>query len=206
VGRYDNLFSEMEEANRLEGAPLAVRMRPRDLDELVGQREAVGEGTWLRNAIESDMLSSVILFGPAGTGKTSLARIIAAHTHAEFVEVSAVSGTVADLRREIDAASKRLSYSGLRTILFIDEIHRFSRSQQDALLHAVEDRIVILVGATTENPFFEVNSAPAQPQHPVPAGTARQGRHRDAHRPRAAGRGAHGVSRGDRPPRRPGRR
>lgn len=157
--RYDNLFSEMEEETRMDNAPLAVRMRPSTLDDLVGQEQAVGPGTWLRNAIEGDTLSSVIFYGPAGTGKTSLARIIANHTHAEFVEVSAVSGTVADLRREIDAASKRLSYSGLRTILFIDEIHRFSRSQQDALLHAVEDRVVILVGATTENPFFEVNSA-----------------------------------------------
>lgn len=155
----DSLFAEEEERVKLENAPLAVRMRPRDLDELVGQRDVVGEGTWLRTAIENDTLSSLILFGPAGTGKTSLARIIAARTKAEFVEVSAVSGTVADLRREIDAAEKRLSYSSVRTILFVDEIHRFSRSQQDALLHAVEDRTVVLIGATTENPFFEVNTA-----------------------------------------------
>ena len=140
-------------------APLAVRMRPRTLDEVVGQTEAVGEGSWLRAAIENDTLSSVILFGPAGTGKTSLAHVIAESTRATFVEVSAIGGTVSDLRREIDAAEKRLVMGGLRTILFVDEIHRFNRSQQDALLHAVEDRLVVLVGATTENPFFEVNSA-----------------------------------------------
>ncbi len=155
----ENLFSEIEDAARASVAPLAVRMRPRTLDELVGQEEAVGPGSWLRSAIERDDLSSVILFGPAGTGKTSIAHIIAENTRSTFVEVSAIGGTVADLRREIEAADKRLSLQNLRTILFVDEIHRFNRSQQDALLHAVEDRILVLVGATTENPFFEVNSA-----------------------------------------------
>ena len=149
----------MENGKRSAVAPLAVRMRPRTLDEVVGQGEAVGEGSWLRAAIENDSLSSVILFGPAGTGKTSLAHVIAESTKATFVEVSAIGGTVSDLRREIDAAEKRLVMSGLRTILFVDEIHRFNRSQQDTLLHAVEDRLLVLVGATTENPFFEVNSA-----------------------------------------------
>ena len=149
----------MENDRKRDVAPLAVRMRPRTLDEVVGQAEAVGEGSWLRAAIENDTLSSVILFGPAGTGKTSLAHVIAESTRATFVEVSAIGGTVSDLRREIDAAEKRLVMGGLRTILFVDEIHRFNRSQQDALLHAVEDRLVVLVGATTENPFFEVNSA-----------------------------------------------
>ena len=155
----DTLFTELENAAKSDVAPLAVRMRPLSLDELIGQDEAVGPGSWLRNAIEQDKLSSVILFGPAGTGKTSLAHVVAETTRATFVEVSAIGGTVSDLRREIDAAEKRLTMSGLRTILFVDEIHRFNRSQQDALLHAVEDRIVVLVGATTENPFFEVNSA-----------------------------------------------
>lgn len=155
----DNLFTEMENEARMKNAPLAVRMRPRNLDELVGQTSAVGPGSWLRAAIENDALSSVILYGPAGTGKTSLARIIAQATRAVFVEVSAISGTVSDLRREIKDAEKRLASFGQRTILFVDEIHRFNRSQQDALLHAVEDRVVVLVGATTENPFFEVNSA-----------------------------------------------
>ncbi|MDR2109099.1 MAG: replication-associated recombination protein A [Coriobacteriales bacterium] len=155
----DSLFSEIEQQAFARVAPLAVRMRPTTLDELIGQREVVGEGTWLRNAIVHDELSSIILFGPAGTGKTTLARVIAQQTRAHFTEVSAISGGVADLRRVIDEASRRLMTQNMRTILFVDEIHRFSRSQQDALLHAVEDRVVILIGATTENPFFEVNSA-----------------------------------------------
>lgn len=132
---------------------------PIQLDEYVGQQKAVGKGSWLRAAIEHDVLSSVILYGPAGTGKTTLAHIIANHTKSEFVEVSAVTGTVKDLRRVIDEAKTRLNTYDRRTILFIDEIHRFSKSQQDALLHAVENRTVIMIGATTENPYFEVNSA-----------------------------------------------
>ncbi len=155
----DTLFTEIDNARRTQNAPLAVRMRPRSLDELIGQEDALGEGTWLRAAIDSDTLSSVILYGPAGTGKTSIAHVIAESTHAHFVEVSAIGGTVADLRREISEADKRLVSLGIRTILFVDEIHRFNRAQQDALLHAVEDGVVVLVGATTENPFFEVNSA-----------------------------------------------
>lgn len=154
----DSLFDDNEVRMRAEIAPLAVRLRPLTLDEFVGQDKAVGQGTWFRRAIESDTLSSVILFGPAGTGKTSLARIIAAATKAHFEEVSAITSGVADLRKAMEAASHRLAMSGERTILFIDEIHRFSKSQQDALLHAVEDRIVVLIGATTENPYFEVNS------------------------------------------------
>lgn len=149
----------MENEQRSAHAPLAVRMRPQTLAEIVGQDEALGEGTWLRSAIENDSLSSIILFGPAGAGKTSLAHVIAATTHAHFVEVSAIGGTVSDLRREIAEADKRLLHRNIRTILFVDEIHRFNRAQQDALLHAVEDGVVVLVGATTENPFFEVNSA-----------------------------------------------
>ena len=155
----DTLFTRIETARKNSSAPLAVRMRPTTLDGFVGQAKAVGPGSWLRRAIEHDTLSSVILYGPAGTGKTTLARIIANTTHAEFVEVSAVTGTVKDLRREIEAAESRLLSFGRRTILFVDEIHRFNRGQQDALLHAVEDRTVVLVGATTENPYFEVNSA-----------------------------------------------
>ncbi|HET6351969.1 MAG TPA: replication-associated recombination protein A [Coriobacteriia bacterium] len=154
----DSLFGDQAREARAKAAPLAARMRPRVLDEFVGQQAVVGEGTWLRRAIESDTLSSVILYGPAGTGKTSLARVIAEATSAHFEEVSAVTSGVADLRKAIDGASARLEMSGRRTILFIDEIHRFSKSQQDALLHAVEDRIVVLIGATTENPFFEVNA------------------------------------------------
>ena len=125
----------------------------------MGQQKAVGKGSWLRAAIEHDVLSSVILYGPAGTGKTTLAHIIANHTMSEFVEVSAVTGTVKDLRRVIDEAKTRLNTYDRRTILFIDEIHRFSKSQQDALLHAVENRTVIMIGATTENPYFYVYGA-----------------------------------------------
>ncbi len=155
----ENLFTEIDNSKRRKNAPLAVRMRPQKLEDLIGQESALGRGTWLRAAIENDTLSSVILYGPAGTGKTSIAHIIAETTHAHFVEVSAIGGTVADLRREISEADKRLVNLGIRTILFVDEIHRFNRAQQDALLHAVEDGVVVLVGATTENPFFEVNSA-----------------------------------------------
>ena len=148
----DTLFSGIHRAAKHANAPLAARMRPQTLEGYVGQTQAVGEGSWLRRAIEHDTLSSVLLYGPAGTGKTTLAHIIANSTHAAFVEVSAITGTVKDLRREIEAAESRLLTAGTRTILFIDEIHRFNRSQQDALLHAVEDRTVVLIGATTENP------------------------------------------------------
>lgn len=125
----DTLFTEMENNERLKHAPLAVRMRPRTLDDLIGQDQALGPGTWLRSAIEHDTLSSVIFYGPAGTGKTSIAHVIAETTHSHFVEVSAIGGTVADLRREIADADKRLLHQGMRTILFVDEIHRFNRSQ-----------------------------------------------------------------------------
>jgi putative ATPase len=153
-----SLFDDSAARNRASVAPLAARMRPRSLDEFVGQGAAVGEGTWLRRAIDADALFSLVLYGPAGTGKTSLARIISNATQAHFEEVSAITGGVAELRAAITAASDRLGLSAQRTILFVDEIHRFSKSQQDALLHAVEDRIVVLIGATTENPFFEVNA------------------------------------------------
>jgi len=154
-----SLFDDQENAARRAVAPLAVRMRPVTLEEFVGQVHIVGPDAWLRRMIAADTLTSILLFGPAGTGKTTLARIIAHTTKAAFVEVSAITGKVSDLRDAIAAASTRLGLSGQRTILFIDEIHRFSKSQQDALLHAVEDRVLILVGATTENPYFEVNSA-----------------------------------------------
>lgn len=153
-----DLFDDAAERSLEAGAPLAARMRPRTLDEFVGQEAALGPGTVLRTAIELDALSSLILYGPAGTGKTSLARIIAGMTHAHVTELSAVSAGVKEVRTVIDQARERLKMTGRRTVLFIDEIHRFNKSQQDALLHAVEDRLVVLIGATTENPFFEVNA------------------------------------------------
>jgi putative ATPase len=153
------LFPDIDEAAEVSdrGAPLAARMRPRSLDEFVGQEHIVGPGSPLRALIETDRLSSVILWGPPGTGKTSLASIIARATRAHYIEVSAVSAGVADVRKAIEQGKEMLR-ANRRTILFIDEIHRFNKSQQDALLKAVESGWVILIGATTENPFFEVNS------------------------------------------------
>ncbi len=133
-------------------------MRPGTLDDLVGQEHVVGPGTLLRKAIEADRLSSVVLWGPPGSGKTTLARIVANTTRAEFASVSAVSSGVADLRRVIAEAQDRLGMHGTRTVLFIDEIHRFNKGQQDSILPYVEDGTVILIGATTENPSFEVNA------------------------------------------------
>lgn len=150
---------EANKADELSSrAPLATRMRPRTLDELVGQEHVIGPGTLLRKAIEADRLSSLILWGPPGTGKTTTARVIANTTHAHFVAVSAVTSGVADLRKAIKEASDRLGMNRMRTVLFIDEIHRFNKAQQDAILPHVEDGTVILIGATTENPSFEVNA------------------------------------------------
>ncbi|GAE86911.1 ATPase [Acetivibrio straminisolvens JCM 21531] len=139
--------------------PLAYRMRPRTLEEFFGQEEIVGEGKLLNRMIKADRISSIILYGPPGTGKTSLARIIANSTKANFEKLNAVTAGVADIKRIVaDTQNPILNPKG-KTVLFIDEIHRFNKSQQDALLPYVEDGTVILVGATTENPFFEVNKA-----------------------------------------------
>ncbi|HXF98638.1 MAG TPA: replication-associated recombination protein A [Gaiellaceae bacterium] len=155
----EDLFSQAAAARQLEHAPLPTRLRPRTLDELVGQRHVLGEGSALRLAIEHDRPPSMILFGPPGTGKTTIARIVAERTGAAFEELSAVSARVEEVRAVIARARERLGAHGRRTILFIDEIHRFSKAQQDAVLHAVEDGLLTLIGATTENPYFEVNAA-----------------------------------------------
>ncbi len=139
--------------------PLAARMRPRTLDEFVGQDSIVGPGRLLRRAIQADQLSSIIFYGPPGTGKTTLARIIANTTQAHFIAINAVLGGVKDIRAAIDIAQERRGMYGQKTILFVDEVHRFNKAQQDALLPHVENGVVILVGATTENPYFEVNKA-----------------------------------------------
>ena len=154
-----DLFADAARERMSEVAPLALRLRPRSLDEFVGQQQVLGERSALRLAIAEDRVGSAILYGPPGTGKTTLARIVAETTGAAFEELSAVSATVKDVREVLARARDRLGGSGQRTILFLDEIHRFNKAQQDALLPAVEEGLVTLIGATTENPYFEVNSA-----------------------------------------------
>src|SRR5919202_1248747 len=158
-GAMSDLFSDAAAARLPEVAPLALRMRPQTLDELVGQQHVLGEGSALRLAIEEDRVQSAIFYGPPGSGKTTLARIIARVTGAEFEELSAVSATVAQVRDVLARARERLGSTGRRTSLFLDEIHRFNKAQQDALLPGVEEGVITLIGATTENPYFEVNSA-----------------------------------------------
>ncbi|WP_254946172.1 AAA family ATPase [Cyanobium sp. AMD-g] len=154
-----DLFWHQGEQARRRIAPLADRLRPRRLDDFVGQAAILGPGRLLRRAIAADRVGNLILHGPPGTGKTTLARIIAGSTRAHFSSLNAVLAGVKDLRAEVDAARQRLEHHGLRTILFIDEVHRFNSAQQDALLPWVENGTVTLIGATTENPYFEVNKA-----------------------------------------------
>ena len=154
----DDLFSAAATERLRAQAPLAARMRPRTLDEIVGQKHLVAKGSPLRVLIEADRLSSVIFWGPPGTGKTTLAEVVALTTQRYFERLSAVSAGVKDVRESIERAADRLGQFGKGTIVFIDEIHRFSTSQQDALLPSVESGVITLIGATTENPYFEINS------------------------------------------------
>src|SRR5580765_2594547 len=161
----DNLFSKQattaevaQKADTRHTAPLATRMRPRTLEEFVGQSHILAEGKLLSRAIKADRISAIILYGPPGTGKTSLAEVVANATKSKFERLSGVESNVADIRRVIATAANRLANSGQKTILFIDEIHRFNKAQQDVLLPDVENGTVRLIGATTHNPFFFVNA------------------------------------------------
>ena len=154
-----DLFADAARERLPEVAPLALRLRPDRLEDFIGQRQVVGAGSALARAIAEDRVASSVFYGPPGSGKTTLARIVAATTGSAFEELSAVSASVADVRAVIARATERMGTGGQRTILFLDEIHRFNKAQQDALLPAVETGLLVLIGATTENPYFEVNSA-----------------------------------------------
>jgi putative ATPase len=158
AGQSSSLFDAAEEQAAAAQAPLAVRMRPRSLDEVVGQRQLLGAGTPLRKLVDADVPMSLLLWGPPGTGKTTLAYVVSRVTRRRFVELSAVSAGVKDVRAVIETARRDLGLTGSQTLLFIDEVHRFNKAQQDALLPAVENRWVSFIGATTENPFFSVIS------------------------------------------------
>lgn len=158
-GQDFNLFDFNREQQKQKDSPLAMRMRPETIDEFVGQEDIIAPGKLLYRAIKADKLTSVIFYGPPGTGKTTLARIIANTTESEFEQLNAVTSGVADIRNTVNEAKNRKGMYNKKTILFVDEIHRFNKSQQDALLPYVEDGTVVLIGATTENPYFEVNNA-----------------------------------------------
>jgi putative ATPase len=153
-----SLFADAANRQLERQAPLASRLRPRSLNEVVGQEHLIGPGAPLRTLAESDRVGSAILWGPAGTGKTTLARLLAAATAKHLVTLSATAAGVKDVRQALTDATQRLGEQGQGTMLFVDEVHRFNKSQQDVLLPAVEDGLVVLIGATTENPFFEVNA------------------------------------------------
>ncbi len=158
AGQPDSLFDAAADEAAAAQAPLAVRMRPRDLYEVIGQRRLLGHGTPLRKLVEGDAPMSLLLWGPPGTGKTTLAYVVSRVTRRRFVELSAVSAGVKEVRAVLDAARRDLGMTGTQTLLFIDEVHRFNKAQQDTLLPAVENRWVSFIGATTENPFFSVIS------------------------------------------------
>ena len=154
-----SLFEAAETAHRRQAEPLAARMRPQSLAEFVGQQHFLGEGKLLRRLLKADRLGSVIFYGPPGTGKTTLARLLATESRSHYQQLNAVTSGVKELREVIEAARDRLAAAGQKTLLFVDEIHRFNKAQQDVLLPDVEDGSIVLVGATTQNPFFAINSA-----------------------------------------------
>src|SRR5205085_6114768 len=153
-----DLFAQTRQKNLKRVAPLAVRMRPRTLEEFAGQEHFLAPGKLLRRMLEADRLMSVIFYGPPGTGKTTLAELIAIYSKSHFEQMNAAGVGVKEVRATLDAAKDRLANGGQRTVLFLDEIHRFNRAQQDILLPDVENGLIILIGATTENPFFAVNA------------------------------------------------
>ena len=153
-----NLFREVHQANLQKAQPLAARMRPRTLDEFIGQEHFFGPDKLLRRMLLADRITSLIFYGPPGTGKTALAHVIAQHTQCRFRQINAVAAGIKEVRELLDEARKELEESGRRTILFVDELHRFNRAQQDVLLPDVEEGRVTLIGATTQNPFFAINS------------------------------------------------
>ena len=154
-----DLFEYNREQQKNKQSPLAARIRPKTLEDFIGQEHIIGEGKLLYRAIKADKLSSVIFYGPPGTGKTTLAKIIANTTSSRFVQINATTSGIKDIKEVVTEAKNELDITGRKTIFFIDEIHRFNKSQQDALLPHVENGTVILIGATTENPYFEVNKA-----------------------------------------------
>ena len=153
------MFDFMENVNKEKGSPLAAKIRPTTLDEIVGQEEILAKDKLLYKMIKNDLLSSVIFYGPSGTGKTTIAKVIANTTKANFTELNATNASKKDMEDVISFAKSELAAYNKKTILFIDEIHRFNKAQQDYLLPYVEDATIILIGATTENPYFEVNTA-----------------------------------------------